>query len=377
MAELVVSGGRCLLPGRGLVPADIVCADGHIVDIRSPGSTLRAAIDATDCLVLPGIVDIHGDAFERQIMPRPKTMFPLDLATMDTDRQLAANGITTAYHGVTISWEPGLRSLEQSMRVIDSIDRLQPMLLVDNRIHIRWETYALDAAGAVHELLKRNGKPLLAFNDHTSHLMKVADVRGAIARHAERSMVEAGHYLALYEAVAARRDDVPAGIASMAAAANRLGVRMLSHDDRTPGERDVYRSLGVRIAEFPVTVETLDNAVAAGDFTVLGAPNVVRGGSHTGSIGAEAAIREGKCSILASDYYYPAQLGALLDLDERGVLPIEEGWKLVSSTPAAAAGLDDRGLISEGLRADLIIVCRRTARPVTTICGGRTVFRTR
>ena len=150
---------------------------------------------------------------------------------------------------------------------------------------------------------------------------------------------------------------------------------MLSHDDRTPEERASFRALGARIAEFPVTKDTLDASAAAGDFIVLGAPNVVRGGSHTGAIGAEAAIREGKCTILASDYYHPAPLQAVLSLAERGVVPVEQGWRLISSTPAEAAGLSDRGRIEAGLRADLVVLCARQQRPVATICGGRAVYR--
>lgn len=151
--QLIVAGGLCLLPGRGLVASDIVCSGEHIADIRPAGSCRTATLDAADCLVLPGIVDIHGDAFERQIMPRPKAQFSLDIATLETDRQMVANGITTAYHGITVSWEPGLRSLDQSLRVIEALDWLEPMLAADNRIHLRWETFALDEASAVVSLL--------------------------------------------------------------------------------------------------------------------------------------------------------------------------------------------------------------------------------
>jgi alpha-D-ribose 1-methylphosphonate 5-triphosphate diphosphatase len=334
-------------------------------------------IDAEDCLVLPGIVDIHGDAFERQILPRPKAMFPIEMAMQDSDRQLVANGITTAYHGITISWEPGLRSLEQSLRVIDALDRLEPGLHADNRIHLRWETFALDEVPEVLALLAREKPPLLAFNDHTTPLMRVADVRGAMSRHADRSMVAPERYLALYEAVLTRRAEVPAAIQVVAEAARQHGVHMLSHDDRTAAERAFYRELGARVAEFPITAEALDASAAADDFIVLGAPNVVRGGSHTGAVGAEEAVRKGKCAILASDYYYPAQLHAALALVERGVLPLEHAWELISAAPATAAGLSDRGQIAEGLRADVVVLCAREKRPVATICAGRPVYRSR
>lgn len=375
--SIVIGGGLCLLPGRGHIAADIVCAGQTIAEIRPAGSTRRPDIDAADCIVLPGIVDIHGDAFERQVMPRPKAIFPLDMALRDTDRQLVANGITTAYHGITISWEPGLRSLEQSLAVIDTLERLEPLLAADNRVHIRWETFALDAVDEVRSLLARPKTPLLAFNDHTLPLMKVEDVRGAVNRHAERALVAPERYLALYDAVAARSGVVPDAIRSLAAVAREHGVPMLSHDDRTVEDRVFYRGLGACIAEFPVTAEALDSSTAAGDAVVLGAPNVVRGGSHTGAISAEEAVRRGQCTVLASDYYYPAPLHAALALAERGVLPLEQAWRLVSRAPAMAAGLTDRGEISEGLRADLVVLFGRERRPVTTLSAGRPVYRTR
>lgn len=374
--DVIVAGGLCLLPGRRLVTADLVCSDGKIIEICSPNGRRSATIDAAGCLVLPGIVDIHGDAFERQIMPRPKTLFPVDIAMRDTDRQLVANGITTAYHAITISWEPGLRSLAQSLQVIDALERLGPLLAADNRVHIRWETFALDQASEVLKLLAGPKKPLLAFNDHTSPLMKVADLPRAIKRHAERAMVAPDHYLALYEAAIARRNRVPAAIRALAGVAQRHRVPLLSHDDRTAEERGVYRSLGASIAEFPITAEALEASVAGNDLVVLGAPNVVRGGSHTGAIGAEQAVREGKCAILASDYYYPAPLHAALALVERGVLTMERAWGLISAAPARAAGLSDRGEIAEGLRADLVVLCPDEKRLLATLCAGRPVYRT-
>ena len=373
--DVVVGGGLCLLPSRGLVAGDVVCSAGVIAEI-GPHSSQTATIDATGCLVLPGIVDIHGDAFERQIMPRPKTMFPPEMAMRETDRQLVANGITTAYHGITVSWEPGLRSLEQSLQVIAALNQLEPQLAADNRIHIRWETFALDAVEAVLSLLTRGKTPLLAFNDHTTPLTKLSDVRGAVNRHAERSMVPPERYLSLYEEAVSRGDHVSATVRDLAATARRHGVPMLSHDDRTAAERAYYRELGARVAEFPITSEALDAAVAGGDVVVLGAPNVVRGGSHNGAIGAEDAVLRGKCSILASDYYYPALLAAALRLARSRVLSMEQAWDLVSATPAAAAGLADRGRIASGLRADLVVVRESTGMVLATIAAGKVVYRT-
>jgi alpha-D-ribose 1-methylphosphonate 5-triphosphate diphosphatase len=372
--ELVIGGGLCLLPGEGLVAADLVCDGGKIVEIRPPGTSARQAIDARGCLVLPGIVDIHGDAFERQIMPRPKTMFPLDIAMLETDRQLAMNGITTAYHGITVSWEPGLRSLEQALKIIDALDRLRPHFLVEHRIHIRWETFALDEMAEVQALFARDDKPLLAFNDHTGPTLAGARLDNKVQGSAERAMMDVAAYMKILNRAGERLGEVPDAIRAMAACATSHGVPMLSHDDVTPDMRAFFRGLGARVAEFPMNRETLAAAAEAGDFIVLGAPNVVRGGSHNGAIGAEDAIRDEKCHVLASDYFYPAPLQAVMGLDQRGSLPLEQAWNLVSAAPAAACGLADRGEIAEGKRADIMIIPETGTRPIAAIAGGHFVF---
>ena len=151
---------------------------------------------------------------------------------------------------------------------------------------------------------------------------------------------------------------------------------MLSHDDETPAQRQDFRALGVRIAEFPVTEETARDAAAAAEFTVFGAPNVVRGGSHTGWTSATDMVRKGLCTILASDYYYPAMILAAFRLVAEGVLPLPKAWDLISATPAAAAGLTDRGALAAGRRADIILVdAAEKLRPriVGVIAAGKLV----
>ena len=154
---------------------------------------------------------------------------------------------------------------------------------------------------------------------------------------------------------------------------------MLSHDDDSPAMRKAFRAQGVGIAEFPVNEETAREAAEAGDFIVFGAPNVVRGGSHTGWTKAADMIAKGLCSVLASDYYYPAQLLAAFRLAADGVLPLAKAWDLISAAPARAAGLADRGVLAEGRRADIILVDDEVPlrpRIVGVIAAGRLVHLT-
>jgi alpha-D-ribose 1-methylphosphonate 5-triphosphate diphosphatase len=154
---------------------------------------------------------------------------------------------------------------------------------------------------------------------------------------------------------------------------------MLSHDDESPAKRKAFRAQGVGIAEFPVNEETAREAAEAGDFIVFGAPNVVRGGSHTGWTKAADMIAKGLCSVLASDYYYPAQLLAAFRLTADGVLPLAQAWELIAAAPARAAGLTDRGVLAEGRRADIILVDDEVPlrpRVVGVIAAGRLVHLT-
>lgn len=373
--ETVVRGGKVLLPGGELVSADVVCDNGRIIEMQHGARYAGArVVDATSCLVLPGIVDIHGDAFERQIMPRPRTMFPLDLAMAETDRQLAANGITTAYHGITVSWEPGLRSLGEALRIIAAMDALEPRQRVDHRLHIRWETFAVDEVPAVIELLSRPRQPALAFNDHTGPSMTGGRQRSKIHGSAERAMVDDETYLAMLEKKAAQTDEVDVAIAVLAKVARDSRAPMLSHDDFSPAMRASFRSRGVAVAEFPLNWETVEDAARHGDAIVLGAPNIVRGGSHNGAISALEAIKRGQCSILASDYYYPALIEAALQLVDTGILPLHHAWSLIAAAPARALGLDDRGVLEVGKRADVLIVRPDTKQVVCTISAGRVVY---
>ena len=372
---LTIRGGLCLLPGQGLVPADLVCESGLIAGIESRAAAQPSGIDATGCLVLPGLIDIHGDAFERQIMPRPKTMFPVDLAMRETDSQLVANGITTAFHGVTVSWEPGLRSLANAQALVSTLQSLAPAFKADNRLHIRWETFALDEREAVKRMLREMPGSVLAFNDHTGVERTPAKRAEMIAKSADRALVPASEYDRPHSAAEARHAEVPDAIAEMAAFARAHGIAMLSHDDMSAEQRSTFRALGATACEFPTTADARDAAAAAGDPIIMGAPNVVRGGSHLGAIGAEESIRLGRCTVLASDYYYPALLAAALGLWRRNVLSLEQAWSLVSSAPARAAGLADRGQIASGQRADLVIIPHHGHLSVATIVAGRAVWR--
>lgn len=378
MTELFIEGGRALL-GHEIVEANLRIAGREIVAVGIDNGHGTPGLDAGGLLVLPGIVDLHGDAFERQMMPRPGVDFPIDVALVDSDRQAIANGITTVYHGTTWSWEPGLRSADNARKLLEAIEQLRPQLAADTRFHLRQETYNLDAESEIIDWLGQGRVDLFAFNDHMDSTVASLTKPLKRSRMVERTGLTHETFDQLVQRVIARSDEVPASIARLAQAARAADVRMLSHDDSSPAMRQSYRALGVIIAEFPVNEETARDAAAASDFIVFGAPNVVRGGSHTGWTSAADMIAKGLCSVLASDYYYPAPLLAAFRLAADAVRPLTEAWQLISSAPARAAGLTDRGTLAEGQRADILLVDDTVPlrpRIVAVVVAGRVVHLT-
>jgi alpha-D-ribose 1-methylphosphonate 5-triphosphate diphosphatase len=375
VTDICIEGGRALL-GNDIRESSLLINDGDITAVGSHHGRGSVGIDARDLLVLPGIVDLHGDAFERQMMPRPGVDFPIDVALIDSDRQAIGNGITTVFHATTWSWEPGLRSGNNARQLLGAIETLRPQLAADTRFHLRHETFNLDAEAEILQWMADGRLDLLAFNDHMDSTVASLDKPQKRARMVERCGITGDEFDRLVERVTSRADDVPGSIARLATAARAANVRMLSHDDESPTMRRAFRAQGIGIAEFPINEETAREAAAGGDAIVFGAPNVVRGGSHTGWTKASDMIAKGLCSVLASDYYYPAPLLAAFRLAADGVLPLAEAWKLISTAPARAAGLTDRGTLAAGSRADILLIDDELPlrpRIVAVIAAGRLV----
>jgi alpha-D-ribose 1-methylphosphonate 5-triphosphate diphosphatase len=375
--DLTVQGGRTLIDGD-VIETSLEIA-GRAIGIVGGHARASHTLDASGLLVLPGIVDLHGDAFERQMMPRPRVDFPIDVALIDSDRQAISNGITTVYHATTWSWEPGLRSADNARQLLAAIEALRPQLAADTRFHLRHETYNLDAEPEILQWLRDRRVDLFAFNDHMGLAIANLNKPHKRSNMVERTGLSQEAFDELVARILARADEVPASIARLAKTAREAGVRMLSHDDLSPAMRKTFRVQGVGIAEFPVNEETAREAADGGDDIVFGAPNVVRGGSHTGWTKASDMIEKGLCSILASDYYYPAQILAAFRLAADRVLPLPQAWNLISAAPAQAAGLTDRGILAEGRRADIILVDDKLPlrpRIVAVIVAGRLVHLT-
>lgn len=343
-----------------------------------PRSHDGVTFDAEGLLALPGIVDIHGDAFERQIQPRAATVFSHDIALADTDRQLVANGITTACHGMTFSWEGGLRGRDAAFALLNELFASRKHFHADHRVHLRFENHHIDGVADALEWIAAGKISLLAFNEHLPSIARKAQDPEKMAAYAERARCDISTFRQRIEQARARSTEVNAAVETLAAACRRYGVPMASHDDETLEDRSRYQQLAVAISEFPRTEEALRAAIALRNKVIMGAPNVLLGGSHCGGLAAIDAIRARKCQILASDYYYPSLLHAPFKLAyDRGVCTLAQAWRLVSRNPADTLGLRDRGRLADGCRADILLVdasSKGDVRLVATIAAGKLVY---
>lgn len=346
----------------------------------SPGAAagLRySSFDAAGLLVLPGIVDIHGDAFERQIQPRPETVFAHDIALADTDRQLVANGITTACHGVTYSWEGGLRGRESALALMEQIALQRGTSHADHRIHLRFENHHVDGVQDVLNWITEDRIDFLAFNEHLPSIAAKSAQPEKLAVYAERARCNAETFKQRLRNAQGRSSEVAQAVALIAATCRARGIPMASHDDETCADREHYQALGADVSEFPRTHDALFTAMALDNKVVMGAPNVLLGGSHCGGLAVSHVVESGMCDILASDYYYPSLLHAAFRLTHQRNCSLIDAWRLISANPAAALGLHDRGRIADGCRADLVLVEASDtgqARLIATIAAGRLAY---
>ncbi|MBM1556049.1 alpha-D-ribose 1-methylphosphonate 5-triphosphate diphosphatase [Sulfitobacter mediterraneus] len=366
MTHLDLTGAEVLLPG-GLGVQTVSFAKG-IMQAEQVGRT----VDLTGFLVLPGIIDLHGDAFERHLAPRRGAMKQMNEGLIAAEAELAANGITTAVLAQFVSWEGGLRGLDFADQVFGAIRATAPDVVTDLRAQLRFETHMLDLYAELPDRIRQWGLSYVVFNDHLPHDRLAA---GKTPKRMVGQALKAGRnpdvHLAMMQDMHARRGEVPAALDALCATLAEAGVQMGSHDDQTIEDRAIWRGRGVRVAEFPETQAAAEAAHAAEDAVVMGAPNVVRGGSHNGNLSAVDLIAMGMCDALASDYHYPSPRRAALMLADTGLCDLAAAWHLVSAGPAKVLGLADRGTLAPGMRADMVILHKDSRRVAATLAGGQ------
>lgn len=363
--SLRLTGAKVLRDGR-LEEAALALQNGLIT------AAPLAEVDLTGFLLLPGIIDMHGDAFERHIAPRPSAPFPLEMGLRTTDRDAAANGVTTAWLAQSWSWEGGHRGPEAAEALMGAMDGYRDHAMTDLQIQIRCETHTVDTGERLLEAINRHGITYVVFNNHIEEALYLAREKPeeitAWAKKANRTTEE---HMSLVRAAFDQSPLVPRYLCSLAESFDAVGVRYGSHDDPDGDTRERYSVLGARICEFPTARGPAAVAKAVGDHVVMGAPNIVRGGSQAGNIQAARLVADNLCDVLVSDYHYPSLSKAAFKLVEDGLCELPQAWAMISSNAAQIMGLTDRGSLTQGQRADIAIVNESTHAVEGTIAGGR------
>ena len=383
MVVQLISNVRAVPGGRSLEAATVATEDGRILSIEENRS-YAGAVDGRGAFCLPGLIDSHCDALEREVSPRPTVTFDLEFALRSLEARFLGAGITTACHGVNFFGEGDrMRSPEMATRLVDVVAaRRAAGARIDHRVLFRIPLRTTDSVDRALECLPggqpEGDVPLVSFEDHTPGQGQYRDigqykaamsleggaVTGDLDAEVARRMAEAEALLPVREANLAR-------IRALAAAGS---ARVLAHDCVDAGEVAEARRVGAAVAEFPVTVEAARAAREHQMPVVLGAPNVLLGGSHSGNASAEELIALGYCTGLASDYAPSTLLAAAFDLARRDVVGFTAAMALVTSGPAEAVGLSDHGRLEPGYVADLVLVERdgrwpRVVCVLTSPCG--------
>jgi alpha-D-ribose 1-methylphosphonate 5-triphosphate diphosphatase len=344
--------------------------DGRIQEIRENASA-GAGVDFQGDYLLPGLVELHTDHLESHYVPRPAVLWHAGSAVLSYDAQIAAAGITTVFDSFRVGvdeHDAGAQLGDEAALLAEAVRRAAEagLLRADHLTHLRCEVPSPNVVDCLEALLASHPVRLVSLMDHTPGQRQFRDLDKYFFFYSGKS----GRSRADLEEVAKDRQKVGSARAlqnrpRIVDIAKARGVTLASHDDTTAEEVALAHRDGVTIAEFPTTIEAAAASRAAGMATVMGAPNVVRGGSHSGNASARELAEAGHLDILSSDYVPAALLMAAFRLaDTPAVGGLAGAVRLVSKAPAEATGLHDRGEIAVGRRADLLRVATHDGEPV-------------
>jgi len=367
MNEQIFTNARVVLPHE-VINGTVCVRDGVIASVDAGGSALPGARDLQGDFLLPGLVEVHTDNLERHVMPRPKVNFPMRSAVQAHDAEIAAAGITTVLDAIGVGdpYGDGFRSRDQSalLHVLDRLDAAGS-LKADHHIHVRCELPAPNARELFEPFMAHARLRLISLMDHTPGQRQWTDIEHARVYYTGKK----GWSDAQFDEEVRIAPERQAKYAQphrqwFADFAKAQGVALATHDDTTLDHVDEACALGAAMSEFPTTLAAARHAKRKGLSTVAGAPNVVRGGSHSGNVSAIELAREGTLDALSSDYVPGSLLLAAWLLTREADFTLPQAIAAVTSHPARACGLPDRGEIRAGLRADLVRVREVAAHPV-------------
>ena len=348
--------------------------EGEIISGIEPGDTVPAgAIDCAGDFVAPGLVELHTDNLERHIQPRPKVDWPHNAAILAHDAELASVGITTVFDAMRVgsiptgSYVKYARGLSRELLDLRQSDALK----ISHFLHLRAEVCSETLAEEMAEFNEADRVGIVSLMDHTPgqrqfrDISKLADYyKGKYGMSDEGFAAHVAHLRQLSEANGARHE------ALAVSEAQRYGAVLASHDDTTTEQVEVSAAHGVAMAEFPTTQDAAEASHARGIAVIMGAPNLIRGGSHSGNVAASDLAAAGVLDILSSDYVPSSLLLGAVKLGQDWG-DMAAGMATVTRNPACAVGLSDRGEIAVGKRADLVQFALRGGAPAMQAAWSR------
>jgi len=352
-----LTNARIILEDSIIENGSVLIGNGKIISINPDSVEADDVIDLQGKTLMPGMIDLHCDALEKEVEPRPNVHFPLDFACAQADKRNAAAGITTVYHALSFAHEElGVRNNDFAADIAHAVHDWRPHGLIDNRVHCRYEITDETGAPVLQQLIDDNAMHLISMMDHTpgqGQFKDMAAYRDYLTQTYKKTADEVN-------VIVERKLEAASGaflrMEELAIAAHSAGISVASHDDDSIERVETMNNVGADISEFPITLEAAQAAKKAGMSTIFGAPNILRGKSQSGSIKAIEAIHEGVADCLCADYSPASLIVAIFKIPELSELDLPAAVRLVTSNPAKAARLDDRGEIAVGKRADLIVV---------------------
>ncbi|MEA3545203.1 MAG: phosphonate metabolism protein PhnM [Thermodesulfobacteriota bacterium] len=382
MTNNTIINARVVLPDTLLEDATVTIENGLISNISQGEAAANAnCIDAMGQYLIPGFIDLHCDAVEKGIEPRPQTFFPADVALSELDKNLAGCGVTTMYHSLSFAeQEIGIRANQMASSVLRKINEMQSNFRVKTRVHTRFEITDKKAVPILKELIEENQVNLFSFMDHSpgqgqfKTINSFKNYYGSVYKKSDAELDEL-----IEKKLQARQGTAQQDIDELLNLCREKQIAIASHDDDSPEKISWLKDQDIGLSEFPVNMETAKAASEQGVQTLLGSPNVFRGASQSKNLNAREAIAAGYGDILCSDYSPMTLLHAVFTLVSLGLKTLPEAVRMTSLNPARAVGIDRQtGSIEIGKAADLVLVGNggHFPRIQRTFVNGREVFRT-
>ena len=362
--ELVFTNCAIVLHDE-IITGTLLVRDGKIADI-APGQS-SSGIDMEGDYVIPGCVELHTDHLETHLMPRPKVHWNMHAALQAHDGQIATAGITTVFDAIRVGMDGDTELGSDEMSAIAqtiSTATVAKRLRAEHFIHLRCEVSMPDAVEHFDEMKNNDRVRLASLMDHAPGQRQFVSLEAYRIYYQGKKKLSDADFAAFSERRIAQSDAYSAKHRRLIAErCHAAGISIASHDDATAEHVAEGIELGISLAEFPTTVAAAQLSRDAGLQVLMGAPNVVRGGSHSGNVSALELIEKGALDILSSDYVPFSLLQAAFLLFERRIIDLPHAIRLISANPADAAKLSDRGRIEVGRRADLVRVRATTGLP--------------